>query len=122
MSKHTPGPWKIGSSVVAGTTTRDDYDQKKKVPYLIGGLSIYTTGMDTICHISWDEYDKTEKEANAALIAAAPDLMEVCKYMINSSNLWIPRMVSEEFEDEARVLHSLRQRILSAIIKAEGKP
>jgi hypothetical protein len=110
MSKHTPGPWKV-------------YKARLRPEFPVVITEIQDEQGNAI--IKWQGFDGMKKKviaANATLISAAPDLMEACKSMINSSNLWIPRMVSEEFEDEARVLHSLRQRILSAIIKAEGKP
>lgn len=67
---HTPGPWTQG----------------KKYPAII--LSNNENGnrfVATTCRNSDDEYQPTEKElANARLIAAAPDLLEVLKEIVET--------------------------------------
>ena len=120
---HTPGPWRVGESEACGVTTIDGYSPEKKTPYLVGGVSVYSGGKDTICFISWDEYDKTEREANARLISSAPELLKICKLLLADCESFIEDIggcdhavgicVCPEIEriDEAR----------ETISKAEGK-
>jgi len=61
VNTHTPGPWKIDSTVG-------------------GSLGDKVTASDglTVCRTSL-ERSPEHREANARLIAAAPSLLEVCK-------------------------------------------
>lgn len=60
MSKtHTPGPWKVG----------------------LEGYVIHVSGYPCIARCENDE-DQTRSEANALLIAAAPELLEALKFML----------------------------------------
>lgn len=64
MSKHTPGPWRIGEGI-------DD------------GYEIYAKNGNPIGSVHWTIKAGTEKapaEANARLIAAAPELLEALKW------------------------------------------
>lgn len=58
MSKHTPGPWRVGESCRTA-------DIKAGYNALIARVEIESAG--------------DRGDANARLIAAAPDLLEVCK-------------------------------------------
>lgn len=63
MSKHTPGPWHI--------------DKHKDGIFIHDKLAVYIASVT-----SWgkkSEKMRIESEANAALIAAAPELLEACK-------------------------------------------
>lgn len=85
QSKHTPGPWKVSPS------TEADF------------LGVYPdTGRSEFPVAKLPEYIKAEiAEANARLIAAAPDLLAELKWcMIGVGN---------------------RTRMAAAIAKAEGK-
>lgn len=69
MSSHTKGPWvSLGSSVIT----------EADVP--LNRTNGYGCGNDFICCLNDGEYheytSKIEQEANARLIAAAPDLLE----------------------------------------------
>lgn len=75
-TKHTPGPWMVGYGEAVG----------------IG--EIYGVGIDTepdwtpVCMLSLSEKVNEVDEANARLIAAAPDLLEACEtalYVINAN-------------------------------------
>ena len=57
MSGHTPRPWKVGGT-----------DLQPMVRSPNGPLSV--------CIAACDEYREGEQEANARLIAAAPDMLE----------------------------------------------
>jgi hypothetical protein len=61
MSKHTPGPWRR-----MGTNVGDEVGQ------------IATLSFDSLVRMK-----EPERIANARLIAAAPELLEALKYMIN---------------------------------------
>ena len=60
-TEHTPGPW-----------TFDGYDGDQG--YEVGGPPDYC-GILATAHHDTDEHDKGEAEANARLIASAPDLL-----------------------------------------------
>ena len=66
-TQHTPGPW---VAYRANPLTRDViYINPAATPStLLEIATVYTTGLD-------------EAEANARLIAAAPDLLEACEYI-----------------------------------------
>ena len=64
MSKHTPGPWQL---------------------YAIDGLDIHE-GPTLIATVStWDVHDPDERAANAALIAAAPELLEILELVVDEA-------------------------------------
>ena len=54
-TKHTPGPWKIGMSLSGKPTIYTEVDFKS---------------------VAWVDHDRSESDANAKLIAAAPELLE----------------------------------------------
>ena len=69
MTKHTPGPWHINT---AGSASRGE-------PFKITEIYVYApdTQDDTaICADVIDPVTQEPSEANARLIAAAPDLLE----------------------------------------------
>ncbi|HKB54226.1 MAG TPA: hypothetical protein VKD22_09510 [Ramlibacter sp.] len=57
MSTHTPGPW-----------TADEFDEDQTCVWSAGGI--------LVCHACTVD---AEGEANARLVAAAPDLLEACR-------------------------------------------
>lgn len=70
MTKHTPGPW-----VACGYGDYSDYDGKCRVVLGEGGdiRTAVVLGFDT-----------PENEANARLIAAAPDLLEALQDILDT--------------------------------------
>lgn len=87
-TKHTPGPWTI--EIPSNGCDR----------YIIHGKSF-----EEICATCLDT--EHEMQANARLIAAAPELLEACKMALSC-------MAPEDNDATARTLRS-------AIAKAEGK-
>ena len=85
-SKHTPGPWRWGAS----------FDDLRPVWY-----SEMSQGAG---YISWD--DEERKEANARLIAAAPDLLEALESII--------------VDDSWGLEHNVYMKCRAAIKKARG--
>lgn len=75
-SKHTPGPWISHGSPRIGTESHMGYciQAGKMRGILIADLNPGTSS-DRISEVC---------EANARLIASAPELLEVCKAMLNS--------------------------------------
>ena len=88
-AKHTPGPWEWNDAT-------DIYDPR--------------TGA-TICEFYRTPREGTVQMANARLIAAAPDMLEVLKQAL------IP-LVDAGFRDAGYIVPLLRK----VIAKAEGKP
>lgn len=77
MTKHTPGPWHINT---AGSASRGE-------PFKITEIYVYApdTQDDTaICADVIDPVTQEPSEANARLIAAAPDLLEALQTIVKS--------------------------------------
>lgn len=92
-AKHTPGPWTVHGRR-AGLTIRDAKDRPVAEPWLTD--------------ISHDE-----REANARLIAAAPELLAALYTVLGSD-------MAQREEDEGRVSDTLNT-LRAAIAKARGE-
>lgn len=68
-TKHTPGPWKVDA-----TRTLEGVRDDGKVQLIAAIFGVVEHG---------DMRDKTRAEANARLIAAAPELLESCRQLSN---------------------------------------
>ena len=86
---HTPGPWHV--------ERHTDYDKDIII-------------IEPRCMIDNDDVDQAEAEANARLIAAAPDLLESLVLLVNASHA--------EAAEEWERLHDLAR---TAIAKATGR-
>lgn len=80
MSKHTPGPWRIDGSEVScegmGALAVVSSDDLRPEGYFI---------VAAVVDISTEVWPKAGScEANARLIAAAPDLLNTCKFALDS--------------------------------------
>ena len=87
MSKSTPGPWEASSP----------------------GMDYIVTASDGRKFIVGDAVYHPENEANARLIAAAPDLLRACKMVADMAVSWQPLTPGDIAEVKA------------AIAKAEGR-
>lgn len=119
VAAHTPGPWKaqrdIRHQLNTGTLTDDSpkawavYGQSKRVACISE-----TLGVD------WDK--DTQAEANAHLIAAAPELLAALEYVASVLNMTDPE--HEDFADSGadtvQALCEGEARIRAAIAKAKG--
>lgn len=86
MSAHTPGPWAVGKN--------ERSDERIEVRAEPLGLLVALV----------------EKSSDARLIAAAPDLLEALRVLVEVASVCIPETAGHELE-QAR----------AAIAKAEGK-
>lgn len=77
MGKHTPGPWKYWSDNGYGDT-RFYIAQEDGAPYTSGYSDVATLIAETV-----SGEKKAVQEANARLIAAAPDLLEALKGLLD---------------------------------------
>ena len=99
MSKHTAGPWHRNVSSISA-----------KMP---NGTTVI------ICRCT-PEVGLPERDANARLIMAAPDLLAACKRIIRAAQLSLAGLTKEE-QPYAEITDSDIDVIEAAIDKAEGK-
>ncbi len=103
MSKHTPGPWEYVRETEHMGGYPCNVSHKVKV-----GQELLTVG----CHgYGWGEPEK-EIEANAHLVAAAPELLEACKDALAFVEELDRRGIAQEWSGEGA--------LKAAIEKAEG--
>lgn len=98
QSKHTPAPWIISEN-----------NNKEKV--VLQELRTTPSGRDVqekVCTIE-NQLDWKERNANAKLIAAAPELLEACELV--AKTIANPNGSDSDFEDV----------LFSAIAKAKGE-
>lgn len=103
-AKFTPGPWHVPTGPFVGGLSvevrADDYFIK--CPGSGGAMSL----TQTVCKLDWSETE--EWEANAHLIAAAPELYEALEAAANSSGFQY-------------MFYETREKINSALAKARGE-
>lgn len=103
MSKHTPGPWVVEERppnmrvIFAGLTT----DRRPAPCVLMDG----------------------DQEANAHLIAAAPEMLEALKVVTDTLIEWLPRLRGQREAEEMSRAYVAGQIAMAqaAIAKAEGR-
>ncbi len=98
MTKYTPGPWKIGGS---------------------NKRSIFTNDKDCLMIATTEFALVKEKEANARLIATAPELLEACKLMYKAWEQLLPNLKNGVVQDYGLVLTKAPLACKEAIAKAE---
>lgn len=97
MSKHTPGPWKLDATTLE-ITTSDEVEAR-------------------IAMIDGDNCDWSQAEADARLIAAAPEMLEALKTAKETIRAWHGPNAWDIYD---RVSPEMRL-INEAIAKAEGR-
>lgn len=113
QAKHTPGPWHVRYR-----QKRSDFDGG--MPEIVGDEN----GLPVIADIRWNGENEEYGQANARLIAAAPELLEACKraYAELDDRYDVDRPVGESpkeypFGGAGELMRILRV----AIAKAEGE-
>ena len=104
-TKHTPGPWATNT---AGSAKRGE-------PFKITEIYVYAPGTqdDTaICADVIDPITQEPSEANARLIAAAPDLLQELRNIANAD--------TAEWDDRSEFEAWAKSRARAAIAKATG--
>jgi len=102
MSKHTPGPWKIAQQY------------KDEANYPIGA---YRIGTDKRDGHDVAVVQCVYREANARLIAAAPELLLALKELLQTAPAFLPESADKwAIDDYAEALKNATK----AIAKAEG--
>ncbi len=71
MSKYTPGPWRISRTSGMEIFISHDHDQPNRVPGYFAEVRRFTS-------------DNEQVEANARLIASAPELLEALELVIST--------------------------------------
>jgi hypothetical protein len=110
QATHTKGPWHTGQGNGEGSI----FCESGRMRLESGGTTLYP-----VCAISrgWDE---GEDEANARLIAAAPDLLEACKELVKHLD-----SLPDDTEKCRHLKMALNNRagdlMLAAIAKVEGR-
>lgn len=101
-TKWTPGPWETEGLLIRGGQSK------------CGQYKLYTAG----CNYSSDYRTSGEAEANAKLIAAAPELAEACQAMLEAYACNADRTAVATGEDS---LHSSVRAARAALRKARGE-
>jgi hypothetical protein len=110
MSKHTPGPWKA---------------QPREFPegqwFLEGQWEVVSTcKTERLIAEAAPHIDSDSEEANARLIAAAPELLEALEYLAAIAGTGLLHRQSLDKQGMVELFEEARAAALAAIAKAEG--
>ena len=100
-NKHTPGPWDVIPQGANGPLIARQYET---------GQQLNPKGLRLVCHVLTRRDSLSQDEANARLLAAAPDLLALVKE-------W---EASLEFTKGFAVGETPLLRVRAAILKAQG--
>lgn len=101
-TQHTPGPWRVWSSGIVGNTGHYEFKVESDSGYSIASGTISCLGRTY-----------PELEANAQLIATAPDLLKACRDIWQALDEW-----ATERTPDLEEIASLREQAKAAIAKA----
>lgn len=107
MPEHTPGPWRATQGDLLRVTTA-----KKKVPLVICG--VHRLG-------KYGGPSEGDPLANAHLIAAAPELLELAKLLARTVEYEIRRDEKKGDDEGARLKSMTLHQVREVIAKAEGR-
>jgi hypothetical protein len=107
-TKHTPGQWHIGSGNGEGSIFADNGRTRLE----IGGTTLYP-----ICQVN-REWEDEEDEANARLIAAAPELLDAAKWASTIIAGYLSANSQEERNYTYKDLQHAGKTLAAAIAKA----
>ncbi len=122
MSAHTPGPWTTQTIHVAAAVTCGEHDILLVVQGNSPLESDLNVGPPSICRIMFGgTQQEGEGEANAHLIAAAPDLLEALADMLRQFD-------DASITDDIRTQHGISATVIktlqsarAALAKARGE-
>jgi len=122
MSKHTPGPWTV---FYYDAGDRPHYDHNGPCPSIQApeDQDCAVVHFDGFKQQYWSSANGNQKqiEANARLIAAAPELLEVAQTAIAFIAVWGERYRSDHGLTEVHPTHAaLLAKAQAAIAKATG--
>ena len=109
---HTPGPWHIGSGNGEGSIFADSGRTRLE----IGGTTLYP-----ICQVN-RKWEDEEDEANARLIAAAPDMLQALKdalEIFQTAKRYFPKSVRNA--DRFNLINIEANSVRNAIAKATAE-
>ena len=109
-AKFTPGPWSIRTEFGKLCIRPGDYNAKG-----------YSSGYAPIAKVAGDERINND-EANARLIAAAPELLEACKRMMLWFEVEDDHSKMPEFMHRVDLCNQVEMLASAAIAKATGDP
>lgn len=110
-AKHTPGPWEHIAA---------DDPRGQPVPYYRGLICLISTDpYQAVVAKVWDTVEVEEWPANAALIAAAPELLLACKKLAELLNCYEVALVAKQTNGTTAA--QFMAEASAAIAKAEGK-
>lgn len=101
--KHTPGPWSV----------RNKGGRESVISNPAGNEATNGTFIAD-CMVSSAYRTIEETKANAKLIAAAPELLEAARKMVEAFK-------DKQFDDSSDPMRTAKWALLNAIEKAEGK-
>lgn len=94
---HTPGPWEI---------RHESTDPEWAVVVATGGRIVANVNAETGPDIPPLVSTKMPRDANARLIAAAPDLLEALQRTVEALEYWLPRHGDPEGANSAMMVNA----------------
>lgn len=105
---HTPGPWKY-EPLSAAAHADPDLEAREDDLFWIFNTAVVEPVVEHVL-ATVHRYPVEQAEANARLIAAAPDLLEACKFFLSVLDI-----------NRAATAESPVDRIRAAVARAEGR-
>ena len=103
MTEHTPGPWRKTAGYIASNK---------------GVVAVYVPSRGSIMHWADDNAASSELEANARLIAAAPELLEALENLHATART--VQAMHEQGAGDARIAPEVFGQACTALIRAKG--
>jgi len=99
MSKHTPGPWQMGHA----SSGRGPNDDGGDYPIYVADNSDYKHILaEVICQTSPLVFQPAE--ANAKLIAGAPELLEACQQMLWHATMGPDEVGAQQWDEDCTLM------------------
>lgn len=136
MGKHTPGPWHTGPLTAAGYVwVYKDFSPLAEPANFWDRLR--HTGRVLLFRLrgdgAWKLYNESKEqheerywqtvEANAQLMATAPELLDAIEGALRIADLWAPpEAIEPEHENEYVALQMMLDNFKAVVAKAKGTP